>query len=165
MKLSTLIIVIAWLTIISCTTNNKNAKSRGEATIAVINQNEDAFKLLQQNCYACHSVNSTSHDAIIAPPMAAVVRRYKMLYSNKDTFIEAVTNWVQNPSEENALMRGAVNQFNVMPKLPINQEDLKVIANYIYENELEKPVWFEDHFNQNHSNGMGNGFRKGKLTY
>jgi hypothetical protein len=55
-------------------------------------------------------------------------------------------------------MRGAVKQFNVMPKQIFKKEDLEKIALYIYENELEVPDWFMAHEKEMH----GNGGRMGK---
>lgn len=118
--------------------------------------------LLQQKCYACHSITSKSHDEIIAPPMVAVKRRYKMSYTTEDEFVNAVTNWVLHPKEENALMRGAIANFNVMHQQPFNSEEIISIATYMYQNELEKPIWFQKHFNEEHPNGMGNGNGNGK---
>ena len=113
----------------------------------------DSYLLFKNNCYACHSINSKNHDNIIAPPMAAVKRRYKMNYTTREEFIEAMVNWAKDPSEENALMFGAVQQFKVMPKQEFKEEELIKIAAYIYDNEIEQPEWFEAHFNQEHNNG------------
>jgi len=88
--------------------------------------------------------------------MVAIVRRYKMSYETKEAFVEGVTNWVLNPTEENAIMRGAISQFKVMPKQPFKKDEMITIAEYIYDNELETPPWFEAHFNEEHPNGMGN---------
>jgi cytochrome c1 len=123
----------------------------------------DGYTLLKNNCYACHSVTSKSHDEIIAPPMIAIKRRYKMNYNTKEEFVNAITNWALNPTKEHALMRGAVKQFNVMPKQPFIKDDLIKIADYMYDNELEKPEWFENHFNAQHPNGMGKGMGKGMM--
>ena len=123
--------------------------------------NAEGLKLFQQNCYACHSVTTKSHDEIIAPPMAAVKRRYMMEYDTKENFVKAVVSYAIDPKEENALMI-AVNNFNVMPKQAFSEDDLIKIASYIYDNEIESPKWFEDHFQENHKNGqgMGNGRNK-----
>ncbi len=122
-----------------------------------LNQPE-SYLLLKNNCYACHSVNSKSHDDIIAPPMAAVKRRYKMNYTTREEFIEAMVKWANDPNEESALMFGAVQQFNVMPKQEFNEAELFKIAAYIYDNEIEQPEWFQAHFNQEH-NSKGRGKR------
>jgi hypothetical protein len=55
-------------------------------------------------------------------------------------------------------MRGAVSQFNVMPKQIFKEDDIRKIATYIYESNLEKPAWFEEHEREMHGgkrNGMG----------
>lgn len=113
-------------------------------------------------CYSCHSPTAASHDEIIAPPMAAVKMRYMISFSDKESFVEAVSSWSINPDEKSALMRGAVNNFGVMPKAPFSKEDLKVLAAYVYENELPEPTWFREHEQQMHgSGGMGNGMGNG----
>lgn len=123
----------------------------------------DGYTLLKNNCYACHSVTTKSHEEIIAPPMIAIKRRYKMNYNTKEEFVNAITNWALNPTKEHALMRGAVMQFNVMPKQPFIKDDLIKIADYMYDNELEKPEWFQNHFNEQHPNGMGKGMGRGMM--
>lgn len=162
MKRPYAIAIMLGLILLGCTNSKKNIKINEKIEFATNLTENDGLKLLQQKCYACHSVNSTSHDAIIAPPMVAVVRRYKMLYQNKDAFVEGVTNWVLNPTEEKALMRGAVSQFNVMPKQPFDKGEIITISQYMYDNDMESPIWFENHFNKEHRSGMSNGFGKGR---
>ena len=52
-------------------------------------------------------------------------------------------------------MRGAVNRFGVMPKQLFPEETIKQIADYMFDNTLEKPKWFQEHFkkmsNQNNN--------------
>ena len=57
---------------------------------------------------------------------------------------------------------GAVNQFKTMPKQDFKKKKKKKIAAYIYDNEIETPEWFEDHFQQNHKNGLGTGKGRNK---
>lgn len=161
MKPIILIQVILLFFFIGC--NEKKQETSGKLSDASITTQiqSEGYTLLKNNCYACHSVTTKSHDEIIAPPMIAIKRRYKMNYNTKEEFVEAVTSWALNPTKEHALMRGAVMQFNVMPKQPFLKDDLIKIADYIYDNELEKPEWFENHFDQEHQNGMGNGNGKG----
>lgn len=164
MRNKSLIIALISLFLMSCSFSKKavnqlEAKKTDE--IAFQKNEVESLLLFQQNCYACHSVTSKSHDEIIAPPMEVVKRRYKMYYQTEEEFVQAFTNWVMDPKEENALMRGAIATFNIMPKQPFNEEDINKIAQYIYSNEIEKPDWFQTHFNEVHPNGMGNGQRRG----
>lgn len=159
MKVLKTLFLIALATLASCSNNKENKKN---VTQIVTNTsiNSEGLTLLQQKCYACHSIISTSHDEIIAPPMVAVKRRYKMSYVSEEEFVTAVTAWVLDPKKENALMKGAVKNFNVMPKQPFNKNEIIKIATYMYNNTLETPAWFETHFKEEHSNGMGKGTRK-----
>ncbi len=158
------IIAVITLFLVSCNKTKQDTTSQQVAVNATkIKQSED-YILFKNNCYACHSVTSTSHDEIIAPPMVAVKRRYQKSYTSKEDFVEAFVNWSKDPKEENALMRGAVQQFKVMPKQIFKEEDLQKIATYIYDNEIEQPDWFEAHFKEEHGgegNGMGQGRGKG----
>lgn len=124
----------------------------------------EAYTLLKNNCYLCHNPKAASHDDIIAPPFKAVKMHYTNAYDNKTDFVNAMVNWVQNPEEEKALMRGAVNRFKVMPKMDLPTEDLEKIATYIYDNDVEEPIWMEEHMQQQHGNGKGMGKGKGKMN-
>ncbi|MCF6279712.1 MAG: hypothetical protein L3J14_05130 [Flavobacteriaceae bacterium] len=160
-KRSVLFIGITAL-LMSCNQTKTDLTSDKEDITKATNlQDIDAYTLMKNNCYVCHNPKAVSHDSLLAPPFVAVKRRYSMQYTNKEEFVDAVINWATNPSKEKALMRGAVNQFNVMPPLPLDKEILKDIATYIYENEVEKPEWFDTHFNEMHPKGMGKGKGKG----
>lgn len=163
MKTTIFIYFLLLVAIIGC--NNKKSNSdynKNIAAIEVDSLHAKGLELLKTRCYACHSVTTKSHDEIIAPPMAAVKRRYMRSYTTEDEFVNAIKNWVNNPTSENALMKGAVDKFKTMPYQSFPEEDIVAIAKYIYANELEKPVWFENHFNNQHPNGMGNGKGKGR---
>jgi mono/diheme cytochrome c family protein len=128
----------------------------------VLESDSIGYTLFQNKCMACHSVAGKMHDELIAPPMIAVKRRYSMVYSERDDFIKNIVAWAKDPKAENAIMRGAVNKFKTMPYLNFEEEDLKKIAAFIYENEMEKPDWFDEHFKEMHPNGLGQGKGKGK---
>ena len=165
MKINRILIIILFILFLSC--NKQKEAANYDQLIAVNgiktdNENSEGLLLFQQKCYACHSVITKSHDEIIAPPMIAVKKRYSMQYDNKEDFVNAIVAYASDPNAENALMIGAVNKFKAMPKQDFKEEDLRKIATYIYENKIETPVWFEDHFQQNHKNGQGMGMNKNK---
>ena len=154
--IKTIVLLFFIITSISCKNNKEVIKNNA---LALEENTFNGKELLEQKCYICHSVTSKSHDDIIAPPMVAVKRRYLRSYNTENEFVEAMTNWVLDPKEENALMYGAVQNFKVMPKQPFNKEEIIKIATYIFNYELEKPSWFQKHFNEEHPNGMGKGNR------
>ncbi len=160
MKNIYLILTILFLFFISCNEKKQGSSDKTMAVTDISKTQSEGYTLLKNNCYACHSVTSKSHNEIIAPPMVVIQRRYKMSYKSKEEFVEAVTDWALNPTKENSLMRGAVMQFNVMPKQAFQKEDVTKIAEYIYVNELERPEWFEKQFYNEQSNGMGKGMNR-----
>lgn len=163
MKTKLIKLLVVLLLFSSC---NKQKSSedfgRRQATVKSESENAEALALFKQKCYACHSVTTKSHDEIIAPPMIAVKKRYSMQYDNKEDFVNAVVAYAADPKAENALMMGSVNKFKAMPKQAFEEADLRKIATYIYDNEIETPEWFEDHFQQNHKNGQGMGQGMGR---
>lgn len=154
MRLLTLLIVISF--IFSCKDSKRPSYSKKK--IEAKTQSHPGKKLMEANCYVCHSP-SASEDNRIAPPMIAIKRRYSMGNTSKEAFINSMQNWIKNPTEDNAEMYGAVKRFGVMPKQVFPEETIKEIADYMFEFDIEKPEGFDEHYNQQHGNGGGNGKR------
>lgn len=142
----------------SCTGKKEELKDIIDVqTSEMKSHSAEGYELLKNQCYICHSPISSSHDEIIAPPMAAVKMRYGRIYRTRDEFIEAIVSWTLNPDPEKALMRGAVDRFKQMPKQEFKQDDMRKIAIYVYDNKLEEPHWFDAHQKEMHANGKGAG--------
>ena len=162
MKTNFIKLVVLLVVFSSCNKQKSSGDFGINSSSVSESENAEALALFKQKCYACHSVTTKSHDEIIAPPMIAVKKRYSMQFDNKENFVNAVVAYAADPKAENALMIGAVNKFKAMPKQAFSEDDLKKIATYIYENKIETPEWFEDHFQQNHKNGQGMGQGMGR---
>jgi len=129
--------------------------------VAIIEKNEHpGKKLMETNCYACHNP-VTSHDNRLAPPMIAVKKHYKNENTTKKEFIDDFKKWVKAPSEDISKMPGAIRNFGLMPYAPYSEKDVGQIADYIYDNDIEQPEWFEEHYQQEMGKGKGKGMRKG----
>ena len=76
-----------------------------------------------------------------------------MAYNEREEFIKTIVDWAKDPKEENGIMRGAINKFKTMPYMNFKEEDLNKIAAFIYDNAMEKPDWFEEHFREMHPDG------------
>ena len=116
-------------------------------------------------CTACHKHDYT--DPMLAPPIIMAQDHYLQYYgSDKEGFVNAVVEWVKAPSQDKTLMPGAIRNFNIMPAFPLPDEDLKSIATYLFEAELEEPKGFEQHVQQERSQlgrqGHGPGFGRGR---
>lgn len=120
-------------------------------------------KLMEVNCYVCHSATA-SQDNRIAPPMIAIKKHYISKNTSKEEFIKTMKNWIKNPTEENAKMFGAVKRFGIMPKTPYPEETIAQIADFMFDNNIEQPEWFEAHFNEEKGakSGIGNSIMRGK---
>lgn len=117
--------------------------------------NHPGIKLMETKCYVCHNP-STDHDSRIAPPMVAVKSHYLGDHTTKEEFVSTMWNFVKEPSKDKAKMKGAVRRFGVMPYQPFNEEEIKLISEYIYDYKIEEPEWFKEHIEEE---------SKGKMKY
>ena len=158
MKTSLLSLLIGSLALLlsSCQpqANANGANSTSPATTASEAEDEPGLSLLKSRCVACHGVGQKTHDQLIAPPLIAMKRRYFMVYPEKAAFVAAMAEFVRQPSQETALMYGAINRFGLMAPLPLPTGELEQIAAYIFDTEMEKPAWFEAHFQEMHPDGI-----------
>jgi len=100
-------------------------------------QEDSGEKLMEMYCNTCHSFEMKGEDRI-APPMFAIKNRYMKVSSSEEEFVERILTWVKNPTVETALMRRAIERFEVMPYLNYEEDIVKEIAEYIYNNELKR---------------------------
>ena len=160
--MKTLFIFLCSVVLISCNSKSKDSVSYGAKTY----MNETASehpgkKLMETNCYVCHSPTA-SHDVRIGPPMIAIKKHYVNSDTSKKEFIASMQAWIKNPNEEDAKMPGAVKRFGTMPKQYFPEETIEKISDYMFDNTIEQPEWFEAHFNEEMSKGKGKGQGMGK---
>lgn len=135
------VMLIAGFTLnISCTNNSDDSNEKAVYTSSI----EDyriGYQSFETKCNSCHH-NTDNAAAMLAPPFINIKSKYKAVYKTKETFVQAIVDFNQNPSTEKALMRGALKKFEVMPKLKYSEDELNEIALYIYGNNFKKPKWF-----------------------
>ena len=102
--------------------------------------NTKGYELMQQKCFICHieKPDPNKKNLMIAPPMLRVQEHYKPTYPDKNDFVDAITEWVKNPVKTKTLMPGTIRKFNLMPKLPYEDADLKLIAEVLYDIDFGK---------------------------
>jgi cytochrome c553 len=130
----------------------KSINSEESELIASSITSEKASNLMAINCYVCHDPNTRSHNDLLAPPLAGIKKRYMNSTTDRTAFIERMSSFVFNPTKENAMMKGPVKRFGLMPKTALDQEQIKAIASYIYDNEIPAPSWFDEHEKQMQKN-------------
>ena len=82
--------------------------------------------------------------------------------TSKEQFIKTIQTWIKNPNKDDAKMYSAVRRFGVMPKTPFPEATIQQIADYMFDNNIEQPEWFEDHFNEEKGKRKGQGKGKGR---
>ncbi len=114
--------------------------------------------LFNTNCAACHgAAGGMDTGKRLAPPVIAIKKHYIGTYSDKDSFVDAIVNWVEQPEESQSMMRGAIKKFKIMPKLNVPAEDVEKIAAYIFQGELNKPEGFDEHVAKRHGKNYMDG--------
>lgn len=106
---------------------------------------DETLKALMLTCYVCHNPR-VKQSNIIAPPLVGVKYHYKKAYPDKETFVNKVVTFIMDPTEDKALLDMPVARFGVMPDMPMDEDQVRQIVSYIYDNPIEVPTWFPAHF-------------------
>ncbi|WP_272023990.1 Tll0287-like domain-containing protein [Olleya namhaensis] len=155
------LILLGFLSMLLFNCNNSNKKEYTAFGKQMEASKHPGKKLMETNCYTCHSPTA-SHDDRIAPPMVAIKKHYINSETTKAQFITSILSWINNPNLEDAKMFGAVKRFGIMPKQAFPEETITHIADYMFDYDIEEPEWFEDHFNEEKGRRKGKGKGKGK---
>lgn len=94
-------------------------------------------------CYMCHSPTAAPDDRL-APPLEIAKRNYLAATSSKEEFVDKMVQFIINPTAEQSMLHSDVEEFGIMDPVGFSKEDVRAIAEYIYENDLEKPTWLKD---------------------
>lgn len=150
-KISVLAIGVL-IALVNCNQNSTEEKTDqvnlSEEPVEVETTNEDlskGFQLLESSCFSCHSPNVNIENKV-APSMADIKKYYVNEGVTKESFTNAIIEYVNNPTEEKAKIPQAIEHFGLMPIFNFSDKQLNQIANYIYSTELETPDWYEKHY-------------------
>ncbi|NVK29366.1 MAG: hypothetical protein HWE20_00075 [Gammaproteobacteria bacterium] len=106
----------------------------------------------QQLCASCHVMQG---QATIAPPVYGM-RNHLNDITDKDEFVQHIIDWVKAPSAEKARMKGAIKKFGLMPALPYPEEDVRLVAEWLFEAKIDKPNWYDEHYRAEHGEAPSN---------
>lgn len=120
----------------------------------VIAAEQSGELLMQTLCASCHTAAGQPR---MAPPVFAVVKHVKRQYPDREDFVRRVTQWVNEPTAEQALMPCAIEKFGVMPKLNYKQQDVRAIAAYWYDSDIASPGKNSSKHGSKHGNQATNG--------
>ncbi len=129
--------------VFSCNQNNQNGyKETSDHKLMTDSVAVLAKIAMETHCYLCHSPTAAEVEGRIAPPMIALKAKYLKHYISQESFTSAVVKFVENPTSEHAIMVDAVKKHGIMPKQDFPKNSLQQIANYMYQYQIEEPVWF-----------------------
>ncbi len=108
---------------------------KNPASTSVPEGRMEAYRLMQQRCFSCHSERPTPerHQQMLAPPMSRVQEHYKPNFNDKASFVNAIVEWLDHPLESRSLMPGAIRKFNIMPAMGYKEVEVRAIAELLYE--------------------------------
>jgi len=135
-----------------------NERSSGSELIADLSQ--PGKDLLEKECYICHNPNSAQNE-MIAPPMIAIKKHYLNEATSREQFVKEIMKWVKNPSKENSKMPGALRKFGIMPYQSFPEETIIQISEYLYDNDIDEPDWFQSQMGKGQGKGKGSRNEKG----
>jgi cytochrome c5 len=139
---TTMAIVVAAFGLSFCTESNADNKEE-EAKVEFTETapiSGEAKELFDTKCMVCHKIQD-NQDAMLAPPFAHIKKKYSKVTKTKEGFITAFVDFAVDPTEDKAMMFGALKQFKVMPKLGYDKTEMTKIANYVYETDFPEPNW------------------------
>jgi len=104
-------------------------------------------KLFNKLCVRCHVAEGMPTEA---PPIFAVISHVKGSYPDREGFVNKIVDWVEEPKVSESLMRGAIRRFGLMPKLDFSEEEVRKVAEYLYDRKAELPAWYKKHYKERH---------------
>ena len=154
MKQFITLILIA--TFFGCQKSEKPSYSKKSEVLDVVQEKHPGKRLMEMQCYICHNPKTTEQNRI-APPMIAIKNHYLTKGISKEDFIKDIQKFVKNPSVENSKMPGAVKKFGIMPKQYYSDKTIREIADYLFDNDIEKPQGYDENHGKK---GQGKGMMK-----
>lgn len=124
----------------SCGNDQKERKTE-KVTADIAAQEHKALSLMQHNCFSCHNPEKNLA-AKVAPSMGEIRRAYLEAYSPEESFISNFIDFINNPAESKTQMPDAISSYGLMPKLSFKEEELRLIAEYLYHHDMESEEWY-----------------------
>ncbi|MCB0372460.1 MAG: DUF3365 domain-containing protein [Muricauda sp.] len=148
------------LLMFSCKQGPKTSEGEPGPVAQLATSSEEGKKLMETKCYLCHNPSVGEHDQRIGPPMVAVKAHYLDAYQDRESFVAAIMEFVKSPSEDNSKMRGAVRRFGIMPTQQFPEDEVRKIAEYLYDFQIDEPDWFREHWMDRRGDSLYNRGKK-----
>ncbi len=138
-----LLLMISAFFLFSCQSKQKEnfdiVKPKKVDSIAWVQQ---AQKSMEAHCYLCHSPSAPEIEGRVGPPMIAIKAHYLEQFPTKELFISAMVDFVQHPTNENAILSESIDRYGLMPRQQFPEGIVDQVATYLYDYQVEAPKWF-----------------------
>lgn len=104
---------------------------RAQGDSARASQLAQGKQLVSTVCVACHTEQPPPK---LAPPLAHVSRRYRMMHQgDREKALARIVAWIKAPAKEKSLMPAmAIERFGLMAPLPLPDSQLQAAAAYVW---------------------------------
>lgn len=103
--------------------------------------------LMETQCYACHSPKQ-SREFQAGPVMVEIKTQYLSKYPKREDFIQAIVDFVIDPVASRSIIKDAGTRFTLMPKAAYKESELRDIAGYLFDYQVEAPTWYAEVYQQ-----------------
>lgn len=111
-------------------TDSRTAATSGELAAADTALLRKGKEIVSTICAACHTEQPPPK---LAPPLAHVSQRYRMMVGDRDKAIARITAWIKEPSKDRSLMPPmAIERFGLMAPLPLPDDQRLAAATYLW---------------------------------
>lgn len=136
--ISILAIIVLIFTTVACDKSDANDESQ----LSKKAENRKALRIISTACFTCHSPErEIDHKARTGPPIYKIRPHYMRDGITRDEFVTEVSSFLKEPTEAKAKMKGAIRNFGLMPRMPLPDEDIRIIAEYLYDNDMTAEQW------------------------
>lgn len=146
-----LLVIAGLASLIACHSSVQNAVALSEPTaslhpvampvISAKSDPEPGKSLMETQCYACHSPKQ-SKEVQAGPVFSEIKTQYLIKYPRREDFIQAILEFVNEPVAERSIIKDAATRFTPMPKSMYKESDLRAIAAYLFDYQIETPAWY-----------------------
>lgn len=139
-----LLLILSIFFLFSCKSNQKeNFSITPSNTSDTLSLAKEAQKAMEAHCYLCHSPYAAENEGRrVGPPMIAIKAHYLEQFPSRDLFVAAMVDFVEHPTNENALLSESVAKYGLMPRQQFPEGMVEQIATYLYDYQIEAPNWF-----------------------
>lgn len=101
----------------------------GQKAVQPADDPVDGKEIFENTCATCHTVQPPPN---LAPPMAMIVRHYRMALADSSAVKEALVSWVESPDTSKSLLPAhAIERFGLMAPLALNPEEINAVVDYV----------------------------------